>query len=488
MSIFGAGGLFDLSPPRAKQAAKDTQRGENKSTKRHGKDKDNPETYAPPTQTTTTQQPPNPSIPSSGSERGPSRDPPSRSLIPIPSSESSARPRRPKKGNEIEDSNLRPHVLAKDRIRLWKTPWGIRNDELVRSKLPDGVIDRTLAAIHAAWAPKSTSSYAAGLLRFTQFCDEHGVSEEDRMPASHVLLSAFVAQNAGSVSGDAVGNWLSGLKAWHDANGAPWYGNERWVKLTKRTAEKMGSGFKREQRGPVTTKHLRALRAALNLNKPQDAAIWATATAAFWGCRRLGEVTVPSAQKFDPKYHATRSATTTRVNTDSNTSGTTILIPWTKSTKERGGKIILADRDDELCPEKARQNHLRVNASVPGDAPLFAYEAGRKKWSVLTKDAFLARCHHIWKNAGLLAVAGHSFRIGGSTEMLLAGVPCNVVAATGGWTSLAFLLYWRRLEHIVLLHVGKAYDKKRVEEVSNDFEQFRIDNGIVLVDVDNIMA
>ncbi|KAF7304606.1 hypothetical protein MKEN_01174500 [Mycena kentingensis (nom. inval.)] len=225
-----------------------------------------------------------------------------RPLVPIPSSDSSARPRRPKKGNEIEENELRPHVLAKDRIRSWRTPWGIRNDELVRSTLPDKVVDRTFAAIHAAWAPNSTSSYAAGPLRFTQFCDEHGVSEEDRMPASHVLLSAFVAQHAGSVSGDAVSNWLSGLKAWHDANGAPWHGNERWVKLTKRTAEKMGSGFKKEQRGPVTIQHMRALKDALDLNKPQDAAIWAAATAAFWGCRRLGEVTVPSAAKFDPKY------------------------------------------------------------------------------------------------------------------------------------------------------------------------------------------
>ncbi|KAF7300880.1 hypothetical protein MKEN_01314300 [Mycena kentingensis (nom. inval.)] len=313
MAIFGPGSIFSLGPRVKKQEAEVVREGPEKGTRGPGKDKDNPQASAPPIRTSSTRQRTTLPNPPSEPERAHSRDPPTRSLVPIPASDSTARPRRPKKGNEIEENELRPHVLAKDRIRLWRTPWGMRNDELVRSQLPDNVIDRTFAAIHAAWAPNSTSSYAAGLLRFTQFCDEHGVSEEDRMPASHVLLSAFVAQNAGSVGGEAVGNWLSGLKAWHDANGAPWHGNERWVKLTKRTAEKMGSGFKREQRGPVTTQHLRALRSALDLDKPQDAAIWATATAAFWGCRRLGEVTVPSAKKFDPKYHATKSATSTRV-------------------------------------------------------------------------------------------------------------------------------------------------------------------------------
>ncbi|KAJ7265139.1 hypothetical protein C8J57DRAFT_1511700 [Mycena rebaudengoi] len=82
----------------------------------------------------------------------------------------------------------------------------------------------------------------------------------------------------------------------------------------------------------------------------------------------------------------------------------------------------------------------------------------------MTKDWFLGRCFPIWKVARLLAVFGHSFRIGGSTELLLAGVPCDIVATLGGWTSLAFLLYWRKIEHIVPMNVGKAYDKNKLDE------------------------
>ncbi|KAF7319948.1 hypothetical protein MKEN_00778600 [Mycena kentingensis (nom. inval.)] len=429
----------------------------------------------------------NPSELSPPPRRAPPQPLPPKPIQSLPAADPAARARKPKNGNEIANNELRPHVPAKDRIRLWKTPFAIRADAELRASLPEELVERTYATLHASYAPNSSSSYAAGPLRFNQFCDEFGIPEEDRMPASNILLSAFISHHVGTVSGEAVKNWLSGLKAWHDTNGAPWNGGERWVQLARRTANKLGSGFKRDQRGPVTLEHLQALRTALDLNKPFDAAVWAAATSAFWGCRRLGEVTVPSAQKFDPKYHVTRNATIQRVNPNSDESGTSIRIPWTKSTKERGGMILLSDRPDELCPHEALENHKRVNASVPGDAPLFAYEAGRRSWFPLTKDAFLRRCSHIWKLAGLLAVAGHSFRIGGSTELLLAGVPCDVVAATGGWTSLAFLLYWRRLEHIVLMHVGKAYNKKRFEQVNEAFERFRIANKIVLVDVDAIL-
>jgi hypothetical protein len=45
-------------------------------------------------------------------------------------------------------------------------------------------------------------------------------------------------------------------------------------------------------------------------------------------------------------------------------------------------------------------------------------------------------------------------------QFLLAGVAPEVIAALGGWTSLAFLLYWRRVEEILPMNISKAYKKK----------------------------
>ena len=64
------------------------------------------------------------------------------------------------------------------------------------------------------------------------------------------------------------------------------------------------------------------------------------------------------------------------------------------------------------------------------------------------------------------------------------------VAATGGWTSLAFLLYWRRMEEILPMSTSKAYKRSHVDELAKIFEQFRVDNRIpsnLLSAPDNIL-
>ncbi|KAJ3539798.1 hypothetical protein NMY22_g4567 [Coprinellus aureogranulatus] len=65
-------------------------------------------------------------------------------------------------------------------------------------------------------------TYAAGLKRFTQFCNSRGIPEEDRMPASAELISLFVALWAGKVAATTITNWINGIHFWHDVNGAPW--------------------------------------------------------------------------------------------------------------------------------------------------------------------------------------------------------------------------------------------------------------------------
>lgn len=98
----------------------------------------------------------------------------------------------------------------------------------------------------------------------------------------------------------------------------------------------------------------------------------------------------------------------------------------------------------------------------------------------MTKYRFLDFCTDIWSKAALAHVLGHSFRIGGAVELLLAGVPPEIVAATGGWTSLAFLLYWRRMEEILPMSTSKAYHRSHIDELAKIFEKFRVDNRIPL--------
>ncbi|KAJ7061833.1 hypothetical protein C8F01DRAFT_1252617 [Mycena amicta] len=254
-----------------------------------------------------------------------------------------------------------------------------------------------------AHTPETRELYGAGLLRFTQFCDSHEIPEHLRMPAHRYLLSAFVADASGTCSGKAIRNWLNGLQLWHVYNDAPWHGDEGWVPHLKRSADRTGTQFKRPPRPPITLAHLRALRSALDINTSRGAALWAAALAAFWGCRRLGELLVPSAAKFTPQRHTTRDV---RIGERLVNGRRVVSIPlvWTKTT-----------------------NFLKF-----------------------TSTTFSA--------ALLERVFGHSYRIGGSVELLKAGVLPEIVMKLGGWSSLCFLIYWRRLEEILPAAITRAWD------------------------------
>jgi len=78
----------------------------------------------------------------------------------------------------------------------------------------------------------------------------------------------------------------------------------------------------------------------------------------------------------------------------------------------------------------------------------------------------------------LAHVLGHSFRIGGAVELLLAGVPPEIVTATGGWTSLTFLLYWHQMDEILPMSTSKAYNQADLDRLASIFEQFRISHKI----------
>jgi len=109
---------------------------------------------------------------------------------------------------------------------------------------------------------------------------------------------------------------------------------------------------------------------------------------------------------------------------------------------------------------------------------MFAYRNANGTWSHMTRHTFLTFVTKVWETAGLDHVSGHSFRIGGAVTPLLAGVPPEVVAATGGWTSLAFLLYWRRLGEIIPMSTSRAYSRTDLSSLEGIMERFRIRSNI----------
>jgi len=392
--------------------------------------------------------------------------------VPARSVPTPAKIRLPKPNERIRPSPLRPDVPAADRLFAWKTSYSCMTS--ASTGLPSSITELASSSMRNTWAPATLTSYGAGIKKFILFCERHQVEEDFIMPASYLLLSAFIKEHSGTVSHLAIKNWMSGLKAWHDINHANWEGNDRWVELARTGAKKQGASFKRPKRAPVSLSHLHSLLANLDISTPKHAAIWAAACVAFFACRRLGEILVKADASFDPAYHVRKGTIISIRSVNSSSKSISFPIPWTKTTKEEGATVVITSRSDVLCPVKALLNHIQVNFDVPDGAPLFAYAIPEPpRWHHLNKIDFMRICGGIWTKANLPDVLGHSFRIGGAVALLLAGVPPEIVASTGGWTSLAFLLYWRRVEDILPLSTAEAYSKSDADRLLSILDKFR---------------
>lgn len=177
-----------------------------------------------------------------------------------------------------------------------------------------------------------------------------------------------------------------------------------------------------------------------------DSAVWACATAAFFGVCRLGVFCMLSAN-FERAKFATREDI--HFATDPNGNDYfSVDAPWTKTDGFKGARILIS-RQERVCdPVNAAVHHMVINGGLPDSAPLFSFKTATG-WAPLQKEWFMNRCNAIWAANGLTRVTGHSFRIGGATELLTRGIPPEIVAKQGHWRSDAFLRYWRRIELIL---------------------------------------
>ena len=403
----------------------------------------------------------------------PNPTPSTSELTAITSHSRERKPRKSRKTNEISPSLFRPPVLASDRLQCWSTPHSISFRDSLSSAIPSSHLSRLFEVMSFSLDQNTRNGYGAGLLRFTQFCDSLNIPEEQRMPASEVLLSSFIASAAGKVATTTVDNWLAGLHFWHTINAAEWHGNDMLAQTRKGVRKLVPISSKRAKRPPVTIEHLYALRKGLDLTNAFDIAVWALACIAFWSCCRLGELTIPSVNLFDADKHVTRSSPLSFNQTASGVDFATCHIPWTKTTQHEGADISITARDDPSCPIRVLQHHLRSNSSIPSSAPLFAFETKNGGWAPMTKSWFMARCNAVWVAAGLPDMPGHGFRIGGATHLLLMGIPPDIVATQGRWKSRAFLEYWRKIESILPLFISSSGSSSRVSLIEDSMSSYR---------------
>jgi hypothetical protein len=313
---------------------------------------------------------------------------------------------------------------------------------------------RVAQAIQNGWAKSTVNRYAGSVRIFLRFCDMERVPEHLRFPADEFVLCAFAAASIGKHARGTPSGHLSALKAWHVAHNLEWQGSARLRYVLNGVHNMAPGSSKCPPRPPINARMLIQLIQGLDLSSPFDIVVAACAVVAFWGQCRLGELLPASLSRFIPTLFPSRSAFLRSLR---NPQACLLRLPHTK-THMHGQDVVLVDQQAPINPISLLKSHLRIN-NIANPTFIFAYTvAGDLR--PLTKPIFLQRCNQVWQSLGYPRTTGHSFRIGGTTELLTAGTPPDVVKAMGRWSSGSFLRYWRSLDDIAPHHVRYLHSLK----------------------------
>ena len=199
---------------------------------------------------------------------------------------------------------------------------------------------------------------------------------------------------------------------------------------------------------------LEQILAQLDRAKPQEAAVAAAVTILFWGLGRLGEVTVRTQKDFDATNHVQISHWKEERDREGRRVWS-LFIPRTK-VAPRGESIQWARQEGGADPVAAFQAHRETNRPLAGEH-LFSYttnyQSGGSRRVPLTRSAFLKCFKAASRKARIQNLTGHAFRVGGTLEYLLRGIPFEVVKSHGRWRGDSFQLYLRKHAQIMAPYI-----------------------------------
>lgn len=346
--------------------------------------------------------------------------------------------------NKARKVHFEPHVFIPP--PLPSPPSGIQIPH--NEEWPASFKESIDKALDRAWAPATLKNYSHSIKTFLAFCAKHHIPDGQIFPSSDYLICAFVASQSETVAQSTIKNYISGIRAWHIRNGYAFSRSDR-LNLLARATRPLAN--KKAPRPPVSIEMLLALALHLKPDVPFDACVLACATTAFWGLARLGEL-LPCSYNYD---HHTPPFPTPASISNGSLGSLQVRLPWTKVKKWTGETIFLAKQDNTSDPVLALNNHLSVN-NIPQSSILFTFKDAFGT-SVLLKTQFLDKCNQIWKNCGLSQTSGHSFRIGGTSHLLICGVSPDIIKKSGRWSSDSFLRYWRNLDIVIPKHTSRLH-------------------------------
>lgn len=310
--------------------------------------------------------------------------------------------------------------------------------------------DELRATASLKWAPSSRKSHNSSWNHFLRWSSETGSAVV--LPIPEATLCAYVVSWKGNKGSASLPQRICGIRAFHLANGHNWHTSAKVKTLMDGVKRAVPRDSFRAKRPPACIARIESITRRADVGDGRDVCVVMASDCSFWGQLRMAELLPdsPLVNRFDASTLPTGSSLT-ELHTKHRSMK--LDLPTTKANQFKAVSACLTAQPNSVssAPHAVR-HHILVNR-ITGDTPLASYLTPDGSRRCLTKKAFIARCNELAALDGFDPITGHSFRIGGTTHLLLAGVDSKVVQAMGRWSSDAFMQYWREVEALGVLHV-----------------------------------
>lgn len=290
----------------------------------------------------------------------------------------------------------------------------------------------------STYAVNTKRTYRTHQRAYTKFCE---LMQCPLVPASNTFLCMYAAYLARFLLPQSVCVYINFVGLLHKELGLPNPLTDNWVLSTVLNGIKRVLGTPPKPRLPITVDLLLGIKSRLNLNSSRHASFWAICLVSFFGLFRKSHLLPVSTQSFDPKKLFTRA------DFSLHHSCLLITVRWSK-TIQLGQRTIaiplIANPSSPLCPVTAvKQAFSLTQKCLPHFQALCWYDSSLFKNSVFTYKSFMTCMKQCLTELGVTPdrYGTHSFRRGGATFALEAGVSLDTISLLGDWKSDAMFLY-----------------------------------------------